>query len=66
MSTRSEVTQGLKQFSERSVDLMRVIRSVSMGEGSAETPEHIMKLLIQTDSALQEAVAKRMPPFESI
>ena len=60
MSARSEVTQGLKQFSERSVELMRVIRSVSMGQGSAETPEQIMKLLIHTDTALQEAVTKCM------
>jgi hypothetical protein len=60
MSARSEVIQGLKQFTDRSVELMRVIKSVSTGHGSAESPEGIMKLLIHTDSSLQAAVLKCM------
>ena len=58
MSVRSEVVQGLKQFTDRSAELMRVVRSISTGEGSAEAPESVMKLIIQTDSALQASVAR--------
>lgn len=63
MSARSEVSQELKQITERSMDLMRVIRSVSQGEGGAETADSVMKLLIHTDAALQEAVVKRANIF---
>lgn len=56
MSASVEVIQGIKQFSDGSVELMRLIRSVSMGEGGAESPESIMKGLIQTDKALQSAI----------
>lgn len=59
MSASVEVIQGIKQFSDGSVELMRLIRSVSMGEGGAESPESIMKGLIQTDKALQSAIVKR-------
>jgi len=59
MAVRSEVVQGLKQFTDRSVELMRVVRSISTGEGSAEAPESVMKLILQTDTALQAAVRKR-------
>lgn len=57
MSARSEVIRDLKQFSDRSVELLRVVRNVSMGEGNAESPEGVMKQLIATDSSLQDAVA---------
>ena len=60
MSARSEITHGLKQFTEQSVELMKVIRNVATGEGSAETPESVMKQLIQTDNALKAAVEKCM------
>ena len=58
MSASSEVIQCLKQFTDGSVELMRVIRSVSMGEGSAESPENVMSTIIETDQALQAAAVK--------
>jgi hypothetical protein len=57
MSVRSEIIHGLKQFTERSVELMREIKSISTGEGGAESPENIMNLLLQTDTMLQAAMA---------
>lgn len=35
-----------------------MIRSVSMGEGSAESPENVMSTIIETDQALQAAAVK--------